>query len=120
MAAAKDVVVVHVDNADYFQTLLDYGRNHQVPVIIKFGAVWCGPCKAIAPKYHQLAAKYKDQAYFCDIDIDMLQQVAMDYEVASVPCFCVVTDGKIVDRWTGASPAVLEKKIAAHVDRSNQ
>jgi thioredoxin 1 len=111
-------MTTHVSCDTEFASLLEKGKAEQKPVFVKFGAVWCGPCKAIAPKFDALAAKYKNYAYFCSIDIDELEDVASTFKVRSVPMFCAVFDLAVREQWAGANPVILEQKIQSHCARA--
>ena len=63
------------------------------PVIVDFGAEWCGPCKAIKPAFAQLAKEYGDKYIFVTIDIDEAKETAIKYNVSSVPTFIIIKDG---------------------------
>ncbi len=76
-----------------------------VPVLVGFSAVWCGPCQMMGPVLDQLSAEYAGKAKIVKVDIDESADLAMKYQVMSVPNMIFFKDGKPVDAVIGAVPA---------------
>ena len=74
----------------------------ELPVLIEFGAEWCGPCKTVAPELEALAAELKDQAHIVAVDIDKAPMLAQQFGVQSVPAFAVFAEGRPVGGKVGA------------------
>lgn len=71
------------------------------PVLIDFWASWCGPCKMMSPVIDEIAEEMGDRIKVCKINIDEEQNLAVKYNVMSIPTFIVLKDGKEVDRSVG-------------------
>lgn len=83
-------------------------------VVVKFGAVWCGPCKTMAPVVKAVAEKYPN-VLFLDVDVDKVPDVANEYHVSSIPYFVFIKNKKIVYTTSGAMQGTaLEKLITTH------
>jgi thioredoxin len=83
-----------------------------MPVLVDFWAVWCGPCKAIAPTVEELAKQYKGKVKVAKMDVDEHQNVPQQYGIRSIPTLLVFKGGRVVDTIVGAVPkAKLEESL---------
>ena len=76
--------------------------NSDVPVLLDFTAVWCGPCKAIAPLLDTLAAEKAGQIKIVKIDVDANYETPNKFGVANIPTLLLFKGGKLVARQVGA------------------
>ncbi len=104
--ASNDLVILQDSTFD--QEVL----KSDVPVLVDFWAVWCGPCKAIAPTVEELAKQYKGKVKVAKMDVDEHQNVPQQYGIRSIPTLLVFKGGRVVDTIVGAVPkAKLEESL---------
>lgn len=103
---------VEFTDANFEQEVL----KSDIPVLVDFWAVWCGPCKMIAPIVGELANDFEGKVKVGKIDVDNNQQVSIKYGIRSIPTLLIFKDGKIVDQIVGAVPkASITEKLNAQI-----
>ena len=83
----------------------------QEVVMVDFWAVWCMPCKAIAPILEQLAEEYQGKLKVAKVDVDNNPEIATQYGIRSIPTLMVFKGGELVDKIIGAGPKDMYVKM---------
>jgi thioredoxin 1 len=105
--------VREVTDQDFAQEVIDVNGLS----IVDFWAVWCGPCRIIAPHVEALASQYGDKGLrVAKLDVDHNPEVSSRYGVRSIPTILFFKNGELVDRVVGAVPRQqLEQKVLEHL-----
>jgi len=72
-----------------------------VPVVVDFGAEWCGPCKQLVPILDTLADEYKGRVKIGKVDVDEQRELAAQYSVNAVPMVLYFKKGEVADQMIG-------------------
>ena len=74
----------------------------ELPIVLDFGAAWCGPCKQLAPIIDELSEEYAGRIAVGKCDIEEADDLTMEYGIRNVPTVIFIKDGKVVDRFVGS------------------
>ena len=93
-------MAIEITDANFEELVM----NADKPVMIDFWAVWCGPCRMIAPIVEEMSGEYEGKAVIGKVDVDSNPGVAMKYGIRNIPTVIFVKGGEIVDKQVGAAP----------------
>lgn len=104
--------VPYVNEQNFQNEVLD----SPLPVLVDFTAVWCGPCKMIAPIIEQLHAEWQGRVKVVKCDADQNPDVLMKYGILGIPTIMLFKGGQVAERVTGYQPKdKLIGKISPHL-----
>ncbi len=100
--------VLEVSDATFDQEVL----QSEQPVLVDFWAVWCGPCKAIAPIVDSLATAYAGKLKVAKVNVDQNGATPSRYGIRGIPALLFFKGGKVADQIVGYVPQnVIEEKV---------
>jgi len=101
---------IAVDDANFQSEVLSSDR----PVLVDFWAIWCGPCKMIAPIVEELASEYEGKLKVAKMDVDANPRTSMQF---GIPTLIVFKGGQVVEQIVGAVPKRhLVEKVTPHLN----
>lgn len=87
-----------------------------LPTVVDFWAVWCAPCKMIAPILEEIAEEYEGKLQVVKLDVDSNNATAIRYGVMGIPTLILFKNGQVVQQLTGLMPkAKILEKIEPHL-----
>ena len=75
--------------------------NSELPVLVDFWAVWCGPCQALAPTLKEIAEEYDGKVKVGKVNVDEQQELARQFGIMSIPTMIYFKDGKAEEQIVG-------------------
>lgn len=108
-------IVRIVTDASFERDVLGADR----PVLLAFGASWCGPCRLLSPALRALASTHRDRLRVAKLDVDDNPATADRYGIETFPYCLLFRDGEVTARLDGYMPLrKLETLLAPHLDRA--
>ena len=90
--------------------------NTDKAVLVDFWAEWCGPCRMVCPILDQIQAENPDKIDILKLNVDENPDLAMKYQITSIPAMKVFKKGEVVKTVIGAKPkSALEEDLAAFI-----
>ncbi len=91
---------IEITDQNFQKEVLD----SDTPVLVDFWAVWCGPCKMVAPVVEEIAREFDGKLKVGKLDVDNNPEVSMKFGIRSIPTLMVFKGGKVVEQIIGAMP----------------
>lgn len=86
------------------------------PVLVDFWAEWCGPCRMVSPVLDQIQEENSDKITIVKLNVDENPDLAMKYQITSIPAMKVFKDGEVATTIIGAKPKqALEQDLAEYL-----
>jgi thioredoxin 1 len=76
-------------------------NNTEKLVLVDFYATWCGPCKMLAPVVSEIAEEYKEKLEVYKVNIDENQELALKYDIMSIPTLMFFKNGEVINTSVG-------------------
>ena len=93
-------MAIEITDANFEELVM----NSDKPVMIDFWAVWCGPCRMIAPIVEEMSGEYDGKAVIGKVDVDSNPNIAVKYGIRNIPTVLFLKKGQVVDKQVGAAP----------------
>jgi len=100
---------INVDEGTFEKVVL----QSEIPVLVDFWAVWCGPCRMVAPVLDEIAKEHEGKIRIVKVNVDENPSLAAQYRITSIPAMKVFKGGDEVREIIGAMPKVaIEERLA--------
>ena len=104
--------VLKISSAEFKKEVLE----SEIPVLVDFYADWCGPCKMMSPIIEEIAENLNGKVKIAKINVDEEADLAIEYEVSSIPTFLLIKNGQVVTNIIGMrDKKYLEEKITNNI-----
>lgn len=89
--------------------------NSEKPVLVDFWATWCGPCKMIAPIISEISEEFNNKVKVGKVNVDEEKELAIKYEISSIPTLVIFKNGKISKTLIGFRPKEEIKEVLNNI-----
>ncbi len=111
--SSKSAKTVHLTDSDYYSKMKSEGL-----MLTDFWAVWCGPCRMVAPIIDELANEYEGKVTFAKVNVDENPMISQQLGIMSIPTMILSRNGQVLDVLVGAMPkAMLKQKIESYLPK---
>ena len=94
--------IFDVDSEDFEQKVIQASHDHVI--VVDFWAAWCGPCKMLGPLLESIVSSFDGRVRLAKVDVDSNQELALQFNVQSIPTVKIFSKGAIADEFVGALP----------------
>ena len=103
--------IVHITDDSFEAEVLKADK----PVLVDYWAVWCGPCRMIAPILDEIAGQYEDRVKICKLNVDENQNTPPKYGIRGIPTLMLFRNGNVEATKVGA---LSKSQLVAFLDSS--
>ncbi|XP_016972797.1 thioredoxin-2 [Drosophila rhopaloa] len=118
MAAVHKKVIVVDSKSAYDKLVNDAGPNKHI--LVEFYATWCGPCAMIGPRLEQLATEYSGRMIILKIDVDQNEDLAIQYEISSMPTFLIIKNRVTLIQFVGSNVDRVLTTVEKYVGKADE
>jgi thioredoxin 1 len=93
-------MALEINEKNFEELVMNSGK----PVVLDFWAVWCGPCRMIAPIIEEMHHEYGDKAIIGKVDVDNNNEISVKFGIRNIPTVLFLKNGEVVDKVVGAVP----------------
>lgn len=104
---ADSVKVMELSDATFEEEVLKESK----PVLVDFWAVWCAPCRMIAPVIEEIAETYGDKIKVGKVNVDDNSKIPNQYGIRSIPTVMLFKDGQVAEQVIGANAAEIKRIV---------
>ena len=104
---AESMKVMELSDATFEEEVLKESK----PVLVDFWAVWCAPCRMIAPVIEEIAETYGDKIKVGKVNVDDNSKIPNQYGIRSIPTVMLFKDGQVAEQVIGANTAEIKRIV---------
>ena len=96
--SAKEAKLLTLTDANYMHKLLQNDK----PVLVKFWASWCKPCRKMSPEFKKASKTFKGKVTFAEVNVDKQKQLSLKYSIHALPTMILFNKGRFIKKSKGS------------------